>query len=108
MTKVYVINKSGHDFSPAEKFGELVYLSEGEVNIFHVQQMYRQFSSVLKDSGPRDFILTTGLTIMSCVATAIMARKHGIVNILLFHAETRTYKVRTLKVDELIGDISYE
>ena len=52
--KVYVVNKGGHDFSSAESYGELVYLSEGSLNRYAVTNMYRQFSDILKESDSED------------------------------------------------------
>lgn len=101
MSRVYITNKSGHDFSNATRFGELVYLSEGEVDTFEVTRMYRRFSSILNNSNRSDYLLITGLTVMNCVASAIMSRKHGIVNWLLFNHETGSYKARTIDIDSL-------
>jgi len=105
MPKVYITNKSGHDFSPAEKFGDIIFLSEGRINQYQVARVYREYADILKDSSPEDYILITGLSLMSSVASAIMARKHGRVNWLQFHAQTKDYKSRTIIIDELIGEI---
>ena len=84
MSKVYVISKSAHDFSPANKYGELKFLSEGPMNRYSVNNIHRQFKSILKNSSPDDYILICGLTIMSSIACMIFAEMHGKVNILLF------------------------
>ena len=106
MPHVYITNKSGHDFSPAQKFGDLIYLSEGKINPFSVAKIYRQFADKLKKSAPDDYIMVTGLSLMNGIAFSIMGRKHGRLNILQFHSQTKTYKSRTIIVDELIGEIS--
>ena len=82
--KVYVINRSGHDFSDAERFGELIYLSEGTFDPWSVNSMYRQFSEAMKDSKSSDYILPTGLSIMIGVAFAVFSSKHNKLNLLLF------------------------
>ncbi|KKK73707.1 hypothetical protein LCGC14_2891130 [marine sediment metagenome] len=87
MTKekeVYVVNKAGHDFSKAEEYGELVFLSEGPINRYSLTAMYREFSEKLKDSSPGDFILPTGYSIMTMIAGAIFAHKHERINVLLY------------------------
>lgn len=106
MPTVFVTNKGGHDYTPAMKFGDIVYLSEGSINPYSVAKMYKQFSIHLLDSSPEDYILITGLAVMNSVASAIFARKHGRINWLQYHAQTGTYKSRTIMVDELIGDIN--
>jgi hypothetical protein len=100
MRKVYVVNKSGHDFTPAIEYGELVYLSEGSMNRYKVASMYRTFVDVMQDSHPDDYILLTGLSSMSAIACSIFAYKHGKLNLLLF--KDGRYIERRLSLGELI------
>lgn len=83
-TKVYIVNKAGHDFSRAEEFGELIYLSEGPINRYSLTAMYRTFHEGLKDSRKDDYILPTGYSIMTMVAAVIFSNMHGKINILLY------------------------
>ena len=85
-TKVFVVNKSAHDFSPAEKYGRLVYLSEGPINRYAINHMHRLFVEKMKDSHEDDWILCTSLGQMNQVASAIFAHKHGRLNLLLYKA----------------------
>lgn len=82
---VFVISKSGHDFSAAEKFGTVRFLTEGPMRRYAITQMQRTMWDVLKDSKPTDFLLCTSLVQMNIVATAIMMYLHGCVNILIHH-----------------------
>lgn len=82
--KIFVINRSSHDLSAAEKFGDLVYLSEGSVSPFNTNLMCRKFSEKLENSKPTDYILLTSLTVMCSLACSIFSRKHGRLNLLLF------------------------
>lgn len=101
MNTVYVINKGGHNFTPAEKYGKLTYLTEGVINPFSIDKMYREVVSKLKDSKPDDFILITGLTIINSIACACFARKHdGRLNLLLYKNER--YISRTVMIDQLL------
>ena len=105
--KVYVVNKGGHDHSDAERFGELIYLSTGSMNRFATSTIYRKFINQLKSSSPEDFILPTGLSIMTLIACSIFARKHGRLNILLYRAsrnkdEKPYYVERTINIDSLL------
>lgn len=97
---VYVVNQSGHDYSAAEKFGELVYLSRGSVNRYSVNEMYRRFASHIENSGPDDYLLLTSLTVMNVVAASMFAYKHGKINILL--QKGKGYVERTLDLDQLL------
>ena len=82
--KVFIVNKSAHVFGPAEKYGEVVFLSEGSMNRYATNSMVRQFESVMKDSSPEDRIVPCSLNVMNSIACAIFAHKHGRLNLLLY------------------------
>lgn len=86
MSKVYIVNKSSHDFSAAEKFGEIVFLSEGPMNRYTVNNMIRQFNDRMKDSAASDYIVPCSLNVMNSIASSIFTFKHGKLNLLLFRA----------------------
>lgn len=107
MNNVYIVNHGCHDHSDAERFGKLIFLSEGAVNRYAVAVMYREFIEKMKDSKPEDYILLTGLSVMSSLACAIFARKHGRLNMLLYKAtrapgEEGHYVERRIMIDELL------
>ena len=103
MSNVYVINKSGHDFSKAEEYGTLVFLSEGEINPFQMTKIYRMFAAILRDSSPDDCLLISGLAVMNSIASAILSHMHGRVNWLQWHPKYEEYRKRTIMIDDLIG-----
>lgn len=82
--KVYVVNRSSHDFEPAAKYGEIRYLSEGLINRYAVNMMVRTFHETMKDSEEYDYIVPCSLNVMNVIASAIFAHKHGKLNLLLF------------------------
>ena len=84
MPKVYIVNKSTHDFSGAEKFGQLIYMTEGRMNRFSTNDMMRKFGDAMRNSGEKDYILLCSLNVMNAVACSIFARKHGTLNLLLY------------------------
>lgn len=98
---VYVINKATHDFSDATRFGDLIFLSEGNVNRFATNKMARLFAPIIDASGPDDYILITGLTIMTSIAVGMFAFKHGRLN-LLIHRSDHTYAERRIMLSDLI------
>lgn len=81
---VYIVNKSSHDFGPAEKYGEVKFLSEGSMNRYATNSMIRQFSEVMALSEATDYIVPCSLNVMNSIACAIFAKKHGCLNLLLF------------------------
>ena len=85
MPRIYVVNRSSHDFSPALEWGEeLIFLSEGSMNKYAITDMYRQFSERMDSSQPHDYILPCALSNMNLIAASIFAHKHGRLNLLLY------------------------
>lgn len=82
--KVFIVNRSAHDFSEAEKYGELIFLSEGRMNRYETNNMHRNFSAAMESSSPDDYIVPCSLNVMNSIACAIFAYKHGRLNLLLF------------------------
>ena len=81
---VYIVNKSSHDFKAAESYGEIKFLSEGSMNRYATNSMVRQFSEIMEESQPEDYIVPCSLNVMNSIACAIFAHKHGCLNLLLF------------------------
>ena len=106
MPNVYIVNKGGHDHSDAKRYGILVYLSIGSINRYAVSEIYREFADKLYNSEAHDYILITGLSVMSSIACSIFSRMHGRLNLLLYRnsrdGEKGRYLERTIMIDELI------
>ena len=100
MPKVYVVNKSTHDFSGAKKFGKLIYCTEGRMNRFDTNNMLRKFSDAMRNSNKDDYILLCSLNVMNAMACATFAWKHGTLNLLLY--KDRTYMERNHKFGKSI------
>jgi hypothetical protein len=82
--KVFIVNRSSHDFKPAEKYGGVIFLSEGSMNRYATNSMIRQFTDAMENSEPSDYIVPCSLNVMNSIACAIFAHKHGRLNLLLF------------------------
>jgi len=62
--KVFIINSSGHDFSKAEQFGELVTMTRGTVNKYSITSMARMFQPFVDESSPNDYLLQSGPVVL--------------------------------------------
>ena len=82
--RVFIVNKSSHDFGPAEQFGQITFLSSGPMNRYATNSMVRLFEEAMKESGEHDYIVPCSLNVMNSIACAIFARKHGRLNLLLY------------------------
>ena len=105
---IWVINRSAHDYSGAERFGTIRHMTEGSLNRYATNVIFRQLNEALRKSNPEDYILLTGLTVMSCIACAIFARKHYKLNLLIFRPNDNSYVARRLDLsdDVLNGGIT--
>jgi hypothetical protein len=103
MRKVYIVNRSSHDFSRAEEYGELVFLSEGPMDRFEVNNMVRQFSERMKGSSEEDYLIPCALSIMNSIAMVVFALKHDRLNLLLY--KRSKYEERNLaNLKEMTGE----
>jgi membrane protein YqaA with SNARE-associated domain len=97
--KVFIPNKSGHDFSGSAKYGLPEYVTKGIVDRFAVQQQARFWMRSLMRSTKEDYILVSSLTILTCVGCAIYGWIHGRINLLLFR--NNKYLSRTVIFSQL-------
>ena len=84
MPKVYVVNNSSHDFSAAEEYGDITFLSEGPMSRYGTNNMIRVFKEAFEGSTSGDYLVPCSLNIMNLIASALFAHKHGRLNLLLF------------------------
>lgn len=107
MPNIYIPNKGAHDFSKAEKYGTLTYLTKGRYNLLDIGRMYRNFQHKLELSQDDDWILVAGATIMNILVCSIFAVKHKKLNLLIFVINDKgdgIYKKRTIMLDESEGE----
>jgi hypothetical protein len=100
MPRVYVVNKSAHDFSDAKRFGELVYLTEGSVNRFETSQIHREVTAAMRDAAKDDWLLVSALTVINTIAASILAMRFKRLNLLIYDIKTKRYADRVL----ILGD----
>lgn len=100
--KVYVINRGAHDYSDAERYGDLVYLTEGLLkNPFNTASFYRYAADAMHDAYDGDYILVTSLNSMCTVAGWIIGRLGFSLRLLLFKNDN--YIVRTVDENGLLN-----
>jgi len=84
MAKVFIPHKGPHDYSQAEKFGELVFLSDGLIVNKKVNFIYQQCFEGMRDAAEDDCLLISGLPIVVSIASAILVERFGRVNYLIW------------------------
>lgn len=102
MPKVFIANQGVHDYSDAERYGTLCFVTKGILSKFGVGIMTRAWAEVIKNSSPDDLIISGSLTTMSSIGCSLFARKHGHLNLLLF--KNGRYIHRKVMLDEVLED----
>lgn len=96
MAKVYVVNNANHDYSKAEQYGELVYVTKGKLPIFKTSTVRAMLEKGLVKFTKDDYLLISGPAIVSIMAATILYNKFDIVKFLVFDAKQQDYVVRHL------------
>ena len=102
MSKVYIPNNSGHDFSKAEQYGELIFVTQGTIPPFDLNKMYREVVDTLQDSEEQDYIMVSGLTQINGMLMAVFGYKHGRLNLLIYDVKEEDYVIRKIVLGNLI------
>lgn len=101
--RVYVPNKSNHDFSNAARFGQIVWLTEGTQNRFEINDLYRRIVPLMADAHAMDYLLITGPTTANVIAASILAHKFGRINYLLWNAWEGRYVSKPIVLEQKEG-----
>lgn len=90
MSKVWIVGDAGHDYSEAQKFGDLEFIFKQRAYPFgRVDVLEKEFN--LRDIRENDYLLLSGPLINNAVAAALWLKQHGYVNLLLFNAKREVY-----------------
>ena len=96
MAKVYVVNNTNHDYSKAEQYGELVYVTKGKLPIFKTNTVRAILEKGLVKFTKDDYLLISGPAIVNIMAATILYNKFDTVKFLVFDAKQQDYVVRHL------------
>jgi len=96
MAKVYIVNSANHDYSKAEQYGELVYVTKGKLPIFKTSTVRTMLEKGLVKFTKDDYLLISGPAIVSVMAATILYNKFDTVKFLVFDAKQQDYVVRHL------------
>ena len=98
--RVYIPNKSYHDFKGATKFGEVVFLTEGRIpNRYQLNDLAMMCGEKMEGAKQEDMLLLAGPTTLNCIATAILAHRFGRINFLLYDQTADKYTSRTVVLE---------
>jgi hypothetical protein len=96
MAKVYIVNDANYDYSKAEQYGELVYVTRGKLPIFKISTVRVMLEKGLESFTKDDYLLISGPAIVSVMAAIVLFNKFDTVKFLAFDAKQQDYVVRHL------------
>lgn len=109
MGRVFIVNKAGHDFSSAEKYGELVPVTTGNINIarpdrdlFNITQILNNFKE--KD----DYLLLSGNVMANAMCVAVLAFSQvSPLQLLVYDAKSMEYHNHNLYLDHVKKEVRF-
>lgn len=94
-TRVYVTNFAGHDYSKAEEYGELHWITRGYISFHSLDRVKYRICEALQDSQSEDWLLLSGIPMICVVAALYWNWKHTKCKILV-HDKKRNGEYRPL------------
>ncbi len=102
-SKVWVVHdKQAYLFDKADRYGEVVNLTEGRINIFNPEVLQSQLLPELAKISDRDYLLLVGHAVINFYAINYVVKKFGFARCLLYAAGTGNYKA--IKIEEWYDD----
>lgn len=93
--KVYLTNQGWHDYSPAQRYGELVPITIGKVDNRHTDRLRAYIHQAMEDMTSKDFLLLSGNPLVVAECTAYLMAKFGKVTYLYWEPLMNDYLIRT-------------
>ncbi len=97
MRRVWVANESGHDYVPAEQYGEVKPLTIGNQNTFRLDRLLAHITrGICKFTHEDDYLLISGSPVINAIAFQVWLQTHPRCNLLQWRAKTREYLLTTV------------
>lgn len=107
---VYITNYAGHDFSAAEKYGKLEYVTKGNINIYRVDRdLYNLSENLKKFNEEKDYLLLSGTILVSAMAISVLLTR-GVkkLNVLVYDAKGLDYIHHTIMIDKKAKEVKFK
>lgn len=98
---VWVANWGGHDYSTAEEFGELNFLTRGYVSMGSLDRLFYTITQAVTKASPEDYLLLSGLLALNSVATLVWFHIHKRAKLLVWDQKLRRYRPLEIHEDQI-------
>ncbi len=94
--QVFIVNRNpGHNYEGARKFGRLVAVTEGRLDIFVTDRLMIDLDAGLAGFREQeDYLLLSGNVVVNALAAMVLAWRHETVQLLVFDAKGKRYEPR--------------
>ena len=89
---VWVPKESGHDFSSAKKYGEIMVVVPTDQSPFNIDALREHFRKAFLHASPKDYVIPSGPALVNIIMFDEWPFKG--MNVLMFHARTKEYVYR--------------
>lgn len=100
--KVWVVNWAGHVLKDAERFGDILVMTEGRVDIFNLDRLTHEMVQKLEDFDPKDFLIPSGHIVLCLVVFGIILQKTETVKLLIWNPKAQQYKPRNVNIKDVM------
>jgi len=110
MARVLIVNKAGHDFSQAEKFGDLVPVTVGNINIFRPDRNLFEVGEALQNFDYKvDYLLLSGNVLANLMAASTLFLRDKIksLKMLIYDAKNSEYIEHTITLDKTTKEMKF-
>lgn len=90
--KVYVTNYASHDYTDAERYGEICFVTRGFISFQSLDRVRYQVAQGLKGATADDWLALSGTNIINVLAAILWFQRFGRCKILNFDKTTQKYR----------------
>lgn len=100
---VWVVNRAGHDYSPAKKYGRLQSLTLDDVNPLQTDRLLNHLARGIGKfvDSEEDYLLISGTPMVNMLAASLWLRRFPKCRILQWNAKSREYEESTITNEQM-------
>lgn len=99
---VWVVNKAGHDYSDAERYGELKALTLDSINPLAVDRLANHLArGIARFARPEDYVLVSGTPVITGLTFTLWLSRFDELQLLQWNAKAREYELRVVTQNQL-------
>lgn len=93
---VWLTNEGGHDYTDAQRYGRLMQLTAGSINIFSPDRLMVLISERLRVADAEDYVVISGAPMLNALVLAMWLRRFPHIKCLLWSQKYGRYEQKTV------------